>query len=67
MISSKTYGVKPTTDSMIYVLDKQGGFVYEAESAPSFSPSFEKILNIHGELAGMGTPSSKPLTAETIS
>ena len=39
---------------MIYVLDKQGGFVYEAESAPSFSPSFEKILNIHGELAGDG-------------
>lgn len=50
----KTYGVKPTTDSMVYVLDKQGGFVYEAESAPSFAPSFEKILSIHGELAGNG-------------
>ncbi|ACX63058.1 sensor histidine kinase [Paenibacillus sp. Y412MC10] len=50
----KTYGVKPTTDSMIYVLDKQGGFVYEAESAPAFAPSFDKILRIHQDLAGNG-------------
>ncbi|MHA2856696.1 sensor histidine kinase [Paenibacillus lautus] len=50
----KTYGVKPTTDSMIYVLDKQGGFVYEAESAPAFAPSFDKILRIHPDLAGNG-------------
>lgn len=50
----KTYGVKPTTDSMIYVLDKQGGFVYEAESAPAFAPSFDKILSIHQDLAGNG-------------
>lgn len=50
----KTYGVKPTTDSMMYVLDKQGGFVYEAESAPSFAPSFDKILSINKGLANNG-------------
>lgn len=50
----KTYGVKPTTDSMIYVLDMQGGFVYEAESAPSFAPSSERIVGLNQEHAGNG-------------
>ncbi|MFE9275358.1 sensor histidine kinase [Paenibacillus glucanolyticus] len=50
----KTYGVKPTTDSMIYVLDMQGGFVYEAESAPSFAPSSDRIVGLNQELAGNG-------------
>lgn len=31
----KTYGVKPTTDSMLYVLDEQDGYVYQSESEAS--------------------------------
>ncbi|WP_419872409.1 sensor histidine kinase [Candidatus Pristimantibacillus sp. PTI5] len=50
----KTYGVKPTADSMLYVLDKEGGFVYQSESAPSFAPSIEKIVSIRQEFTGPG-------------
>ncbi|MFF2886120.1 sensor histidine kinase [Paenibacillus sp. NPDC057967] len=50
----KTYGVKPTADSMLYVLDKEGGFVYQSESAPSFAPSIEKIVSIKQEFSGNG-------------
>ncbi|RJX39181.1 sensor histidine kinase [Paenibacillus pinisoli] len=50
----KTYGVKPTADSMLYVLDKEGGFVYQSESAPSFAPSIEKITSIRQEFSGPG-------------
>jgi two-component system sensor histidine kinase YesM len=48
----KTYGVKPTADSMLYVLDKEDGFVYQTESAPSFAPSIEKIVSIRQEFRG---------------
>lgn len=50
----KTYGVKPTADSMLYVLDKEGGFVYQSESAPSFAPPIEKIVSIKQEFKGPG-------------
>lgn len=50
----KTYGVKPTADSMLYVLDKEGGFVYQSESAPPFAPSIEKIISIRQEFKGPG-------------
>ncbi|MGO4545143.1 sensor histidine kinase [Paenibacillus sp. 2TAB23] len=50
----KTYGVKPTADSMLYVLDKEGGFVYQSESAPSFAPSIEKIVSIKQGFTGPG-------------
>ncbi|RJE85210.1 sensor histidine kinase [Paenibacillus sp. 1011MAR3C5] len=50
----KTYGVKPTADSMLYVLDKEGGFVYQSESAPSFAPSIEKIISIRQGFSGPG-------------
>ncbi|MEC0240257.1 sensor histidine kinase [Paenibacillus dokdonensis] len=51
----KTYGVKPTADSLLYVLDEQNGYVYQSESAPSsFAPSLEKVVEIKRKLAGQG-------------
>ncbi|NUU76839.1 sensor histidine kinase [Paenibacillus xylanilyticus] len=50
----KTYGVKPTTDSMIYVLDKDGRFVYENHSTPHYAPSYQEIRTIHQELESNG-------------
>lgn len=50
----KTYGVKPTADSMLYVLDEQGEFVYLPESPPSFAPSAEKVVSLHQEFEGTG-------------
>ncbi|CAH0121859.1 hypothetical protein PAE9249_04393 [Paenibacillus sp. CECT 9249] len=51
----KTYGVKPTADSMLYVLDEENGFVYQSESAPSsYAPSIETVVNINQEFAGIG-------------
>ncbi|WP_028610097.1 cache domain-containing sensor histidine kinase [Paenibacillus harenae] len=52
----KTYGVKPTADSMMYVLDKQNGFVYQSESAPDGSaPSVETIVRMNEEIARPGS------------
>lgn len=49
----KTYGVKPTADSMLYVLDEQNGYVYQSESAPSsYAPPLDRIVQIKGKLAG---------------
>jgi len=50
----KTYGVKPTADSMLYVLDKEDGFVYKSETAPSFAPSIEKIVSVKQGFSGPG-------------
>jgi len=50
----KTYGVKPTADSMLYVLDQQNGFVYRPDQTPSFAPSDQKIIDLKRELAGKG-------------
>jgi two-component system sensor histidine kinase YesM len=50
----KTFGVKPTTDSMLYVLDAQNEFVYQTESSPSSSaPSIETINRMNQEYAGL--------------
>jgi len=51
----KTYGVKPTADSLLYVLDERNGFVYRTESRPdSPSPSMETVLGAKREAAGRG-------------
>ncbi|MWV42677.1 HAMP domain-containing protein [Paenibacillus sp. HJL G12] len=51
----KTYGVKPTADSMLYVLDEQNGYVYQPESTPtSFTPSMETVVQLKQKLAGQG-------------
>lgn len=42
-----TYGVKPTEDSIIYVLDEQNEFIYETEvKTPSNIPAKETIINL---------------------
>lgn len=61
----KTYGVKPTADSMLYVLDKEGGFVYQSESAPSFAPSLEKIISIKQEFPGNGDATEKSIDGKS--
>ncbi|MBD2871769.1 cache domain-containing sensor histidine kinase [Paenibacillus arenilitoris] len=49
----KTYGVKPTEDSMLYVLDEQNGFVYRTETEPSSSaPALETIVKLNERFAG---------------
>jgi two-component system sensor histidine kinase YesM len=50
----KTYGVKPTADSLLYVLDEQDGFVYRSESAPSASPDIDTLVRIKREFKGNG-------------
>ncbi|MCR2805170.1 cache domain-containing sensor histidine kinase [Paenibacillus soyae] len=50
----KTYGVKPTADSMLYVLDKQDGFVYRSDDIPDFAPPERRIVGLKRELAGNG-------------
>lgn len=51
----KTYGIKPTEDSLLYVLDKQNGYVYQPESAPSsYAPPLDTIVDIKRKLAGHG-------------
>jgi two-component system sensor histidine kinase YesM len=50
----KTYGIKPTADSMVYVLDKEDGFVYRSDQTPYFAPAEQKIAGLKRELAGNG-------------
>lgn len=50
----KTYGIKPTADSMVYVLDKEDGFVYRSDQTPYFAPAEQKIASLKRELAGNG-------------
>lgn len=48
----KTYGVKPTADSMLYVLDGQKQLVYKSDSAPaSVTPDMEKAIYDAEELS----------------
>lgn len=49
----KTYGVKPTEDSMLYVLDEQNEFIYQTKSSPdSYAPSVETIINMKQKYTG---------------
>ncbi|MCM3699515.1 sensor histidine kinase [Paenibacillus macerans] len=49
-----TYGVKPTADSILYVLDEQNELVYHSDSAPSsLSPQMEKTIYAHPASAGL--------------
>jgi two-component system sensor histidine kinase YesM len=50
----KTYDVRPTTDSMIYVLDKDNRFVYETQTASPPAPSYEKMKEINQQFARNG-------------
>ncbi|SFA88864.1 HAMP domain-containing protein [Cohnella sp. OV330] len=50
----KTYAVKPTTDSLLYVLDERDEFVYATESAPSSAPSNETLVRVKQRFAGAG-------------
>lgn len=49
----KTYGVKPTTDSMLYVLDEQDGYVYQSESeeSPDALP-LDMVVQINQSMKG---------------
>ncbi|PAK54432.1 sensor histidine kinase [Paenibacillus sp. 7541] len=48
-----TYGVKPTADSTLYVLDEQMELVYQSESAPSeLSPSMTELIYSQPEAMG---------------
>lgn len=59
-----TYGVKPTADSVLYVLDEQKELVYPSDSAPvSLSPQMKKA--IYGDPQPAGT-SLQEATEETI-
>ncbi|GIP37869.1 sensor histidine kinase [Paenibacillus sp. J31TS4] len=49
----KTYGIKPTEDSLLYVFDEQDGIVYQSETAPaSEAPSIETIVQMKKEFKG---------------
>jgi|GEM_PF-603217 Predicted signal transduction protein with a C-terminal ATPase domain len=50
----KTYGVRPTADSMLYVLDEQDEFVYRSDHTPSFAPSEQKIVELKRKFAKLG-------------
>lgn len=50
----KTYDVRPTTDSMIYVLDKENRFVYETRATTSLAPSYEEIKGINQQFGRNG-------------
>ncbi|MFC6651810.1 sensor histidine kinase [Paenibacillus rhizoplanae] len=48
-----TYGVKPTADSVLYVLDEQMELVYPSGAAPaSLSPQMLSTVYAHPQLAG---------------
>lgn len=55
----KTYGVRPTADSMLYVLDQQDEFVYSPDQKPSFAPSEETIAELKREFAARGAEGSE--------
>ncbi|MDK8191063.1 sensor histidine kinase [Paenibacillus sp. UMB7766-LJ446] len=50
----KTYDVRPTTDSMIYVLDKENRFIYETRATASLAPSYEEIKDINQQFGRNG-------------
>ncbi|QNK58831.1 sensor histidine kinase [Paenibacillus sp. PAMC21692] len=62
----KTYGVKPTADSMLYVLDQQNGFVYRPDQTPSFAPSDQKIIDLKREFAGNGDVAEKVIDGRSF-
>ena len=48
-----TYGVKPTADSVLYVLDERMELVYQSDSAPSsVSPQMQKTIYSNPQAAG---------------
>ncbi|MEF2965472.1 sensor histidine kinase [Paenibacillus sp. M1] len=48
-----TYGVKPTADSVLYVLDERMELVYRSDSAPaSISPQMEKTIYANPQATG---------------
>lgn len=48
-----TYGVKPTSDSVLYVLDERMELVYHSDSAPtSISPQMEKVIYANPQASG---------------
>lgn len=48
-----TYGVKPTSDSVLYVLDERMELVYHSDSAPvSISPQMEKAIYANPQASG---------------
>ncbi|MFC4597508.1 sensor histidine kinase [Cohnella hongkongensis] len=50
----KTFGVRPTKDSLLYVLDAQNEFVYQTEeTAPDASPSMATINDMNRKHAGL--------------
>ncbi len=50
----KTFGVRPTKDSLLYVLDAQNEFVYQTDSPPSAAaPSIETINGMNAQYAGL--------------
>lgn len=50
----KTYGVKPTADSLLYVLDEQNEFVYRTEPSPAYAPSPDTLVQVKRQFAGAG-------------
>lgn len=58
---SKTYGVKPTADSLLYVLDEQNEFVYETEAPPPSAPSGDTLIQVKQQTAGLGDTVEKEI------
>lgn len=50
----KTYAVKPTADSLLYVLDGQDEFVYATDAAPTSAPSSDTLIGVKRRLVGGG-------------
>lgn len=64
----KTYGVKPTADSMLYVLDGQKQLVYKSDSAPaSVTPVWKKRFMMQLSCPVSKKPRNKSLTESLIS
>ncbi|WP_248927189.1 cache domain-containing sensor histidine kinase [Paenibacillus hamazuiensis] len=52
-IIKKTYDVKPTPDSMLYVIDDKNDFIYEPKAS---AVDKETVIRLNGELAGANAP-----------
>ncbi|MBB6634655.1 sensor histidine kinase [Cohnella thailandensis] len=57
----KTYGVKPTEDSLLYVLDEQNGFVYQTEPTSTGAPGQETLVKLKHQFAGQGDAAEKTI------
>lgn len=58
----KTFSVKPTDDSMLYVLDGQNNFVYRTESEQSaYAPANDTILNLKQKYTGVNHAAEQEL------